>query len=508
MPGIDSFAKSVLHFDGTEGSTTFTDEIAGRSWTANGTAYIDTGNVKFGTASYQNGGGNGHISHADHADFDVGSGEFTIDFWYNHLEQASIEYIISQNDSSATAASTSFSIYDDASNRIVAKVVSGTTSYTITSTAISGSTWHHIALVRDNSANLLRLFIDGVADGTVDVTGVTVNDSSNEIAIGRQGENTSGTNNYNTLASFDEFRFSKGIARWVTGFTPPTAAYEVIPGFDVTSALGITASVLAPADVTDNTMLPSALSINANLPTPYIFGGINNTPSALSINATVWDPVAAATPDLFVSVGSALSITSSLLASNANVVISISLTAELPALTLTASMTSPITLEQTLPALTLTATMKAGQMYTMSGKLKPLTLVARMGMSMSGTLPALTLSSTLTQGGLFSVSRYLPALTLSSSMTTGRSMSLSADLLALELAANLVNGNILTLSKTLPALTLEGAATSGNRLSLSKTLPVATLSSTLSMSENLTMTATLPPFELEAYMDNYLDRYI
>src|SRR3990167_7743345 len=47
---IDSYTKLLLHMDGTNGSTTFTDEI-GKTVTANGNAQISTAQSKFGGAS-------------------------------------------------------------------------------------------------------------------------------------------------------------------------------------------------------------------------------------------------------------------------------------------------------------------------------------------------------------------------------------------------------------------------------------------------------------------------
>jgi hypothetical protein len=63
--------------------------------------------------------------------------------------------------------------------------------------------------------------VDGVLGSAVDVTGVTANDSAYKFAVGCAGEYT--TSPFN--GSIDEFRFSKGIARWTANFTPPTSEY-------------------------------------------------------------------------------------------------------------------------------------------------------------------------------------------------------------------------------------------------------------------------------------------
>jgi hypothetical protein len=84
--GNDAFTKILLHMDGTNGSTTFTDTNAGGSahtWTANGNAQISTAQSKFGGASGLFDGTGDYITTPDHADYTLGSGDFTIDLWFN-----------------------------------------------------------------------------------------------------------------------------------------------------------------------------------------------------------------------------------------------------------------------------------------------------------------------------------------------------------------------------------------------------------------------------------------
>ena len=78
----------------------------------------------------------------------------------------------------------------------------------------------------ENAFIYLYVAIDGTLGPATDVTGVTVNNSAYKIAIGRYGENGSAYMN----GWIDEFRFSKGIARWTTNFTPPTSAYAPAGG--------------------------------------------------------------------------------------------------------------------------------------------------------------------------------------------------------------------------------------------------------------------------------------
>ncbi len=220
MPVDDSYTKVLLHMDGVDGSTTFTDE-SGKTWTANGNAQIDTAQKKFGTASLLLDGTGDYIDTPDHADFDVGSGNFTVDLWVRRNANG-FQRITGQMDSASNISTISWYLQFDPSNHLQGGIYSGSTEYgaTSTGTVTADSTWHHTALVRNG--NTITLYIDGTADGTVGVTGITANNSAYRAALGSLGEETAA---FKFNGWIDEFRFSKGIARWTGNFTPPTGPY-------------------------------------------------------------------------------------------------------------------------------------------------------------------------------------------------------------------------------------------------------------------------------------------
>lgn len=82
MAFIDTYTKLLLHCDGTDGSTTFSDNgVTGHTVTANGNAQIDTAQSKFGNASGLFDGTGDYLTIPDHADWNFGTGNFTIDAW-------------------------------------------------------------------------------------------------------------------------------------------------------------------------------------------------------------------------------------------------------------------------------------------------------------------------------------------------------------------------------------------------------------------------------------------
>jgi hypothetical protein len=220
--GNDSYTKVLLHLDGADGSTTITDNNAGGSahaWTNNGaTGAISIAQSKFGGASYSTGGGSGWVDTPDHADYTLGSGDWTVDFWAYPLGFGSARFLVGQANSAATGIS--FDILRNASNVFTGEAyIGGVATSVIGTTAISTSGWHHVAFTRNGS--VLRLFVDGIQEGgNVAISGA-VDDSASPLAVGRLGA-------YASLLWYgyiDEFRLSVGIARWTTSFTPPLAAY-------------------------------------------------------------------------------------------------------------------------------------------------------------------------------------------------------------------------------------------------------------------------------------------
>ena len=85
----------------------------------------------------------------------------------------------------------------------------------------SADTWYHVAVVR---MVMIYLYSKMELKGsTVDVTGVTFPNFAADLNIGRR--------NYPSSYSYfngglSMVRISKGIARWTSNFTPPTAPYD------------------------------------------------------------------------------------------------------------------------------------------------------------------------------------------------------------------------------------------------------------------------------------------
>lgn len=213
MP-IDSNTKLLLHFDGSDNSTSFVDSSASaHTIVANGTSKLRTVTKKFGTSSLNTSGAiTSYASTVDSADYHFGTGDFTIDFWVNFATIPSFSKI--------------FELGNYTGNGIGFQYVQGTRKIStfINNTEVTNTTYtfvagvfYHIAIVR--SSGVLHLFVNGVEVHTVANT-QNFTTTTGGLRIGAWTNNTNGALN----GFVDEFRISN-VARWTSNFTPPTASY-------------------------------------------------------------------------------------------------------------------------------------------------------------------------------------------------------------------------------------------------------------------------------------------
>lgn len=71
----------LMHCDGADAGTTFTDTVGTHSPSAQGDAQTDTAQLKFGTASGLFDGTGDYITIPDHANWNMGTGKFTVGNW-------------------------------------------------------------------------------------------------------------------------------------------------------------------------------------------------------------------------------------------------------------------------------------------------------------------------------------------------------------------------------------------------------------------------------------------
>jgi hypothetical protein len=203
---------SLLHFDGSNGGTVFTD-VYGNTWTAVGAAVTDTSDFKFGSASLYPGASNGAITSVNAA-WNQLSSDFTIEVQLKTAVGAgTTQYAIHFRDS-GTGASTIFIYNDPASGNLAwgCQTGPGVTIFNrVSGTSVADSAYHHVAYVLYGT--VFTLYIDGVSADTF--TSATRPGTGGDVYVG--GLATTGTLRWQ--GHLDELRIS-AVARYTSNFTP------------------------------------------------------------------------------------------------------------------------------------------------------------------------------------------------------------------------------------------------------------------------------------------------
>lgn len=212
--GVASLA--LLHLDGTNGSSTFTD-VYGNTWSAVNSAVLSTTQAKFGTASLAT-TNNKHITTPEAANWNF-TGDFTVELqlYLNTNPTGGFNALISKG-----ALSTHWILFQLNTTGGIAMLYStsgGTWGFSISeATAITTGAWHHLALVR--SSGVGTGYLDGTSFGTASLSGTLSTDSSSALSIGGDA-----AGNGQAIDGYvDEIRISN-VARYTSNFTPPSSAF-------------------------------------------------------------------------------------------------------------------------------------------------------------------------------------------------------------------------------------------------------------------------------------------
>lgn len=209
---------ALLHFDGTDASTTFTD-VTGKTWTANGNAQLDTDQSKFGTASLLLDGTGDYISTPATADFNFASDAFTLEGFMRPVLGAD-RSLLSNRGGTGTQG---WAVEVRATGALWFRArVGGTFSNTFLASAtglVTAGSWYHWAICRSGSS--WWFFLDGVSVATATNADTLDYLSPSPVQIGRSA--SSDENPYS--GHLDEYRITKGVARYTSNFTPPSAPF-------------------------------------------------------------------------------------------------------------------------------------------------------------------------------------------------------------------------------------------------------------------------------------------
>ncbi len=219
--GNDTYTKYLLHADGTNNQTATIDSSALASTVTICTnAKITTNKAKFGTASFYFTGTTDCVSSPYSSTFDVSSNDFTVDAWVYATSTNSGDHIIFQAPNAAgydwlhlIRTGSNIFFYSSSTSNSWAPVSNRKIG------TITISNWTHVAVGR-NGTNMYY-WLGGVQGagsptniGTVALTKCNGLRVGNTTAMGGQ-----------LVGCLDEVRFTAGLCRWTSNFTPSTTSY-------------------------------------------------------------------------------------------------------------------------------------------------------------------------------------------------------------------------------------------------------------------------------------------
>lgn len=205
---LDSYHKILMHFDGANNSTTFTNDVPSGVQPSNnlGSPIISTTQSKFGGSSlYVSATGLSFSSVPA-----IGTGAFTIDFWF-YATVNNTNHVLNSYDSDVNTillSSGALKLYSS--------------GYQISGATVNIDTWYHAALVGNGGASgsrTLKLYLNGTQTGSTYTTNYNFTQTHFHLGIHSNGSSEP------FRGYIDEYRLSVGIERWTANFTPPTAKY-------------------------------------------------------------------------------------------------------------------------------------------------------------------------------------------------------------------------------------------------------------------------------------------
>ena len=210
----------LLHCDGTNGSTTFTDNGPGaRTVSRTGTPTITTAQSKWGGASADIAGSGNYLTSAAGSQWDFGTGAFCVEMWVRSTSTATFQTVASSNTWSTGDGDWALYTRHGGFQKVTFTYKQDINFVQVDSSTINvhDGSWHHVAVTRSGST--IRIFVDGAQLGSATYAG-QLGRSDKTLTLGAHpGDSRSFTGN------LDDIRITKGVARYTAAFTAPTEAF-------------------------------------------------------------------------------------------------------------------------------------------------------------------------------------------------------------------------------------------------------------------------------------------
>jgi hypothetical protein len=208
--GVDADGK--FYVDGNLTGLVTAGDRGGKTITKTGTPTTDTTVKKFGSSSLELNGSTDYLSVVSNNDFGFGAGNYTVEGWFYFDSVSAVQSLFDFRAGAATDVAPQVYVHSDGELRFYSYNADRITGSTLTT-----ATWYHIAVSR--SGNDTKLFLNGAVEGTWTITPEDY-DVAKPLVIGADWNGANKLNGY-----IDEFRVTKGLARYTAVFVAPLSAF-------------------------------------------------------------------------------------------------------------------------------------------------------------------------------------------------------------------------------------------------------------------------------------------
>ncbi len=225
QPSISSNTIVMLHMDGANLGTTFTDSApVPNTFTAHGGAITSTLYNKFGTA-----GGllvpatNSYVDCPSSASFAFGTGNFTIQTWVNFVGLGLNTEAICAYGSEAAGNDWALMLLDTGELRFFAETLSTVCDLKTGNLSLATGNWYHICMERFGTT--IFMYLNGVSQA---LSGTPLGGTSLPNGAGKPFTIGARANNHDLLfnGGMDEFRVDNIALYGGVNFTPQTSAFS------------------------------------------------------------------------------------------------------------------------------------------------------------------------------------------------------------------------------------------------------------------------------------------
>ena len=214
---LDSTVALLLRMEGANASNSFVNSASttSKALTIVGDTKIKTTVSKFGGSIYFDGTGDALRCNAP--DFAFGTNDFTIEFWIYPINGSNgVAARIFETQAYGTAGGYQL-IFISGQSKIEFGESANGTFVLDSASSLTNLAWTHVAISRVSGTT--RLFINGTSEAN---TAYVSNYTKTALSIG--SDNSGGNGFYGYL---DEFRVTRGVGRYTSNFSVPTASFPL-----------------------------------------------------------------------------------------------------------------------------------------------------------------------------------------------------------------------------------------------------------------------------------------